>query len=183
MKEEGPGYYNADIPKDLTLNPYWRKMYDMVASLLPSSAAIADLGCGPGHMARILHAKKYKTYWGIDFAGVLVGIAKKAVPEFTFTVGSLYDKRVQKEFIKYDAFVILEVLEHLIQDIAILNAIPVGKLVILSVPNAGGRGHVRKFKTVKDVIRRYRTVVAFDKVIKIPRQKSSCFWLGYGVRK
>ncbi len=185
-KEEDAEYYNTHPSPDLTLNVGWRNLYDKAAALLPANTnvKIADLGCGPGFFARILYAKGYRRYWGVDFSWVCIKTAQKAVPQFDFTIDSLYSGCIHKRFADYDVFILLETLEHLKEDIEVLRAIPSGKKIILSVPSVGGIGHVRRFRTVKSVYLRYDALVDLKIIWGLTSESlNKRFWLGHGVRK
>lgn len=183
--EQNAAFYNAHAHKatDLSLNPFWRHLYDETIKLLPLdlSTAIVDLGCGPGYFAKVLYEEGFWNYRGIDFSEASIEIARRNVPEFMFTVGNITKKYVPKKPEKYDIFILLETLEHIKDDLDVLAAIPKGKMVILSVPSAGGEGHVRRFKTSKAVSIRYESYVDFKRILGLslgPANKK--FWLSHG---
>lgn len=181
-EEEGPKYYNEVLPDPL--NVYWKNLYDQAIDFIPSKhdVAIADLGCGPGRFAEFLYKKGFKNYWGVDFAEVCINIAKELVPEFRFITGSLYDKKIQAEFEKYNVFISLQVFEHLKKDCDVIAAIPKESCIIFSVPTAGGRGHIRRYITERSVIKRYKSLIKFKDIRKIQRHKG-CFWLACGIKR
>jgi len=185
--EEGPEYYDVHIPKDLSADTYWKKLYDKVLSLLPpadSGVAIAELGCGPGYLAKILYDEGYTNYHGIDFSEVCIKLARERVPYLDFFVGNLYDRGIQNEFANYDVFISLETLEHLENDLAVLEAIPSGRKVIFSVPNNAAPGHIRIFGGQEEVRLRYESLIDFDKILSIYRgRRKIYFFLAYGTRK
>lgn len=181
--EQKAGFYGARISTDLSLNVFWRRLYDEAIKLLPPDidVPIIDLGCGPGYFAKVLYSKGYKNYCGVDFAKACIEVARKNVPEFKFMIGNLYSKRIQEEFEKYSVFILLETLEHLERDTIVLKAIPKGRQIILSVPSAGGISHVRRFKTARAVRLRYNAFIefkAFSCLSLGPAQKK--FWLSCG---
>jgi len=143
-----------------------------------------ELGCGPGYLAKILYDEGYRNYCGIDFSEVCIEKAKEKVPDFGFVVDNLYNEEVQKEFSNYDILICLETLEHLENDIAVLEAIPSGKGVIFSVPNNAGIGHVRIFGGQKAVRLRYESLIDFEKIFSIYRgRRKIYFYLVYGIKK
>lgn len=184
--EKGAEYYNTPAPSDLSLNIYWKNLYNEAINLLPSdvNTAIADLGCGHGFFAKILYERGYRRYWGVDFSSVRIENARIAVPQFDFIVGNLYDDSIQKRFVDYDVFVLLETLEHLKKDIEVLEAIPKHKKIILSVPSVGGIGHVRRFKTSQLILLRYNALIDFTMIWSLSKGSTNKkFWLCHGTRR
>jgi len=182
-RELAAKYYNEHIPK--TISSYWVNLYNKAIGLLPSSTniKIAELGCGPGLFAEFLYKKGYGNYWGVDFSNKCVELAKERVPSYKFKVGNLYDKNIQKEFVNYDVFIIIETLEHITNDLSIIKAIPKGRKIILSVPNRNDPAHVRYFKSIKQVRDRYKSSIKFVKELIIPGVGSKKFFLMYGIKR
>lgn len=185
--EEKADYYDEHIPQDLDQNVYWKRLYRRVISYLDSPevlGSILDLGCGPGNFAETLYNKGYRNYLGIDFSGVCVQQAREKIPDFEFVVGDLYDSEVQEMFERYDVFIFIETLEHLERDLKVIEAIPHGRQVIISVPNSSGQGHVRIFGGKGDLERRYKDLIEFKSISSIHRGKDKkYFFIGNGVRK
>ena len=182
-KERGAKYYNVRTPK--ILSSYWVNLYNKTIELLPSSIniKIAELGCGRGRFAEFLYKKGYENYWGVDFADKQIKLAKELVPSYKFKAGNLYDKNIQKEFINHDVFIIIETLEHIKNDLSIIEAIPKGGKIILSVPNKNDRAHVRYFKSIEQVRNRYTSAIKFVKELIIPGVGTKKFFLMYGIKR
>ena len=123
--EENIKYWNTHIQTDSNKLPHWVKLYERIAEIFPlnKNISIADFGCQGGYFAKFIHKRGYKNYWGIDFAPATIKLAKIAVPEFKFTVGNLYDKKIQKEFLKYDVFIGIEFFQLIEKDLDVINAI------------------------------------------------------------
>lgn len=185
-KEQDASYYDERIPEDLTKNVHWRRLYDKVISLLPpadSGVRIAELGCGPGFLASLLHEAGYLDYWGVDFSGECLKQAQEKVPSYVFVEGSLYDEDIQKDFELHDVFIILDTLEHLEKDLEVLDAIPLGKTIILSVPNNAEPDHVRIFGGHGEVRERYESLIEIEDIVSIYRgRRKIYFFLAYGKR-
>jgi len=179
-KELGPEYY--DTYSDHPLSPYWVVLYDKAIDLLPDDKdiKIAELGCGPGLFAEFLYRKEYRNYWGVDFSESCVEWAIKRVPSYQFEVGNLYDKNIQKRFLDYDVFICLETLEHMTNDLVVINAIPKGKEIIFSVPNRDDIAHVRWFQNRQSVIQRYSPIINFIKGQTVPGINGKKFFLVHG---
>lgn len=187
LGEEGPEFYDTHIPES---PQRWKELYNRAADLIPlgiprsrhrvrEPSRILELGCGPGFFAKVLYDRGHRNYCGVDFSSVCIEQARERVPEFKFIVGNLLDKKVQAMFSDYNIFVLLEVLEHIVRDLDILKAIPVGKVIIFSVPSRGSTGtvHVRKFRRWQ-VRPRYGSLIGLGNVPLI----SWRYWLGHGRR-
>lgn len=185
--EEKARYYDRHIPKNLNLDPYWRRLYKRVITYLggpKETISIADLGCSTGSFAKTLYNKGYKNYVGIDFSATCIERARRRVPSFQFVVANLYDEGLQETFGQYDVFICLQIFEHLVRDLNIVKAIPSGKRIILSVPNTSGRGHVRVFGGLGEVERRYSSLINFKAISSVYRGRGKVyFFVGHGVRK
>lgn len=128
--------------------PLWQK----TASLLKHSNHIYEIGCGVGQFAHYLNDKGFSRYTGIDVVPEAITEAKKRVPHMNFIEADAFDFQCE-----YDTVVILEVLEHIENDLELLKTLKPCKIV-LSVPNFICDGHVRCFNRIEDVLRRYHIV-------------------------
>ncbi len=162
--------------------PY-SQLYLSVAKLIGESSFspdIVDLGCGVGHFAQCLLEKTIiKSYWGLDFSSKAIEIAGKrmvkeldskgikdpyCIFDFCFDVQNIYSLagRYKTRIEEADFIVLLEVLEHIENDIDVLRNIPQDKRIILSVPNFFTKTHFRCFKTAEEVEKRYGDLIDFD---------------------
>lgn len=180
-KEKGPEYYDNvnRIPK--TLKPTWVNLYNKIIEQIPQDSAVVDLGCGPGLFAEFLYRAGFKDYLGIDFSSKCVEIAQCRIPSYTFEVDNLYDSSNAK-FLNYDVFVLVEVLEHLSDDLAVINSIPIGKKIIFSVPNRHDIAHVRFFDNPEEIKQRFDKYIKFDKILTINGGGVKRFFIGVGER-
>lgn len=144
----------------------WNGAADRVASIAPKG--VVDVGCGAAHFALALEetmGEDAPTYLGVDFSEVAIGIAEKAKfpePKYTFGVadvvtgGLAQPMEVDDDYEAKDvAYVMIEFLEHIDDDLGVLMQVPPGAHVILTVPNFGDAAHVRWFDNLMDVIARY----------------------------
>lgn len=123
---------------------------------------ILELGCGTGQFAKMLWDNDIRDYLGIDFSEKAVEIARKFSPQ-KFEVADIRAWNIREEF---NVVVMLEVLEHLSDDLSVLRGINQGTTVIFSVPRFDDPGHVRLFKRKEDVEDRYRGLIDIEEIIK-----------------
>jgi len=141
-------------------------LYKAAIDYLPSpndADTVVDMGCGIGMFAEVVFKTGYTKYLGIDFSPTMINKSKKRVPEAEFIVGNLKNEETQKTIKNYKIFVLLEVLEHIEDDLGVIRSIPINSLVVLSVPNFGGEFHVRHFNSELEVMKRYDKLLKFDK--------------------
>ena len=81
-----------------------------------------------------------------------------------------------------DTYIILETLEHIEKDVDLIAKVPVGKRVILSVPNFDAIAHVRFFDTKKDVVERYKEQLTAESVKSVSVGGRSKIFLLQGTR-
>lgn len=176
-REQGADFYDERLGRvglPLEESP-WLAVYALTADLLPlpkAGVAIADLGCGTGRLAKLLQARGHERYWGVDFSPARIEECRQYVPGFAFDTGDLFAPDVQARFPDFGAFVALEVLEHVEDDLPLLDALPGGATVVFSVPNYDSDGHVRTFAAPDDAVARYGALLHVDAVGVLPRRKA-----------
>lgn len=153
----------------LDRNPY-RPLYERTAELVPEGASVVELGCGTGRLAPLILGRA-RTYVGIDFAPRLIREAQRYEPRGWFVVGDL-----RKEIPAAEVYVANEVLEHLDDDVGLLRRLPVGSVVIVSVPSFDSKSHVRWFPEQAQAAERYGDVLAIDHLEYVPHGKAGRFF-------
>jgi SAM-dependent methyltransferase len=169
--EQPAEFYTGDKYMMADIYNRYEPLYLQAADFLPNvnrCPKIVDLGCGVGHFAGIIWNRGYRDYLGIDFSSRMLKRARRKVPRFEFIRRNLLDESLQEWFEKKQLFVLLEVLEHINDDLSILENIPIGSQVIFSVPSFDARSHVRKFKNTGAVIARYKHLLNFNKIVQWP---------------
>ena len=140
--EYGPEHYDAVYTNSSDTSRY-HALYSYVATLAEGN--VLDIGCGTAPLQNYI-----TNYCGFDFSPVAVKIANNP----NVWVGNAYDK---SNYGDYDTYILTEVLEHL-DDLKVLENIPAGKRVILSVASFLDDGHLRVY-TEETVLDRYETVL------------------------
>lgn len=160
-------YYDLHIGRDLAPleESPWRHLYEAAASLLPppeTASTIVDVGCGTGRFAECLRRRGYTDYCGIDFSANRVEQARRYVPGFRFEHMDAFSRKAKRLFSRNRSFVLLEILEHVTADLELVERLPSGATVVLSVPNYPSAGHVRHFSDVGDARSRYSPHIDVD---------------------
>jgi trans-aconitate methyltransferase len=164
-RELGADHYDANL--QLVSLPLWQSpwlaVYAVAADLLATGAgAIADVGCGTGRLARLLYERGERDYLGVDFSPARIEEARRYAPDMRFDVGDVHDPAVRRQLDGFARFAILETLEHIDDDLGLLEAIPHGALTVFSVPNYDSAAHVRWFDSPAAVADRYRPLLDAD---------------------
>lgn len=80
--------YAANIAGELAGKPLDRALLASFVEQVGSLGAIADMGCGPGHVAAYLRGLGAKAI-GIDLSPEMVTMARRLSPDITFEQGSM----------------------------------------------------------------------------------------------
>ena len=180
--EQGPEFYtgNGYMGKYEKNLPIYEKASSFIfdSDIVPS---IIELGCGVGFFAKCLrHLNKNYNYIGVDFSPKVIEIARSINPKTAFICGNLLDKKIQLLYKPESIYIILEVLEHIENDIDVIKSIPANSIVILSVPNRDFSAHVRFFRTMDEVVKRYSnylTDIVKTEIITNPKKKAKVFMI------
>lgn len=183
MTAVGSGFYDRllDNPKSPYLGPVddspYLPMYRAVAALVPEGPVV-ELGCGTGRLAAMLIESH--PYIGLDFAERLLEEARVYAPEGDFRLADLRTDPIPLA----PTYVATEVLEHLDDDLALLQRLPLFATVVLSAPSFASESHVRWFPSQGDARRRYEQLLAIDheEYVELPR-KGAFFHILRGVRQ
>lgn len=164
IEEEADHIYSTSVHYSKPYNEsHYYNMWDK--ALQYCNGKVIDLGCGPGQVAEMICLKGYKPikkYIGYDISKVAIDkcINKELsyLDTFKFYKQNLLENPNIEEG---DCYICLEMLEHIQDDYKILNLIPKGKEVVISVPSYLGGSHVRKFNNVSQVEARYSNHIDF----------------------
>ena len=80
--------YTARIFGELAGKPLDRALLDCLAEQVGTLGPVADIGCGPGHVARYLHERGMATL-GIDLSLEMVARARRLSPDIPFEQGNM----------------------------------------------------------------------------------------------
>ena len=151
--------------------PVWQAL---IARLQKDRDRILELGCGPGQLAVLLLRGGYQYLRGIDFSREAIALAQRTAGESLrdkFVLGDLYDATPYRE-VDYNTIICCEVLEHLENDLGVLDMIRPSVKILGTLPNYPSRAHLRHFADEARIRDRYvsrldiRTV---EKIVLNPR--------------
>jgi SAM-dependent methyltransferase len=80
--------YAARIFGEMAGKPLDRALLDCLAEQVGPLGPVADIGCGPGHVARYLHERGVPTL-GIDLSPEMVARARRLSPDIPFEQGNM----------------------------------------------------------------------------------------------
>jgi len=121
---------------------------------------IVDIGCGPGHFPKLLQSthKNIQNYWGYDFSETSLKMARELLgndARFKFIKADVTKTQVSAEKPANATYCSFEFLEHVNDDIKVIESIPSGAVFHFSVPNFWTKGHVRIFENNNSIHERY----------------------------
>jgi len=146
------GGYDGIYHRHYRDTPYY-PMWQRAALYLNKDSRILDLGCGPGQFAHMLFDMGVKHYRGIDFSSEAIRLARKTGGDFAC------EDILTCDWGDYDVVVCLETLEHIENDLGVIKRIGKGRRVVFSVPDYDSPTHVRTFRDMAAVKRRYGKMV------------------------
>lgn len=153
------GGWQGNYFKHYTQSPYfetWKRVLFLMGNL--NNQKILDIGCGVGQFANFLKDNGLQQYYGIDFSKEAIKQAReKNLEGFIFRQENIFNSNVFDD--NFDYIVILEVLEHLREDLRLLSLLKPQSNVIFSVPNYNSQSHVRFFDSLESVIDRYKNLI------------------------
>src|SRR3989442_9424392 len=80
--------YAEEFFDELDRKPFDRDLLDRYADTVRGRGQVCDLGCGPGHVARYLHARGVDVL-GLDISPRMVEVARRLNPGIPFDQGDM----------------------------------------------------------------------------------------------
>lgn len=144
--------------------PIWEKAFSFIVEM-ERELKILEIGCGPGQFAQLLFERGVTEYQGFDFSDKAIEMAKRTNKMYheKFHVGDAFETKMFDNY-SYNLVIIFEVLEHIEEDIAVLEKIKEDTTILFSVPNFDSPGHVRWFNSIFDIYERYKFVLDIQSI-------------------
>lgn len=128
-------------------------IWEAICARIDNGATVVEIGCGSGQLAEMLEERRRVAYTGFDFSNQAIAIAKSKGIAGSVEVA---DARTTPLLLRPADFVICtEVLEHIQDDLTVLQRVPSGRRVIATVPDFESETHVRWFDSEAAVVQRY----------------------------
>ena len=160
-------------------------LYKKVVARIDDNERVMDLGCGTGQFGQVLLLNGKKFVLGVDFSPIAVEIANVLMPFSKFMVADLYRSDTY-HLVSYDCVTLIEVMEHLEYDLAVLGHIREGAHVIFTVPNyiTEEGSHVRGFRWDSEIRDRYGKLMDIQDIeeIVVNRKENQKLWIVDGRR-
>ena len=141
--------------------------------------SVLEVGCGTGGFAHLLSDKTDIAYAGFDFSAVAVTKARSRTGrDDWFFLGDALSPRSYTH--PYDTIVCTEVLEHISDDLGVIEQWRRGAICICSVPNFDAESHERFFKDEEQVRKRYGRHIEITRVARIKKPiLPDISWINY----
>jgi SAM-dependent methyltransferase len=164
-------FRSQNTPKNIVpvpAPPYDKGMYiDAYSRLgLLNIANIADLGCGTGNFTGVMLDKHQRpeVYLGVDNSHSQISTAKAAYPGWSFIYGDFFQANVRQEYERYEAYLMLNIVDVLEDDLSLLEMVPSGKPVLFSLPRGPVEGSLRYFSDQISIKERYSSLFSIRSV-------------------
>ncbi len=185
------GYYDTKFSSDAGFQRHYTETqyYGLWAVILDrlrlqQKRRILEIGCGPGQLANAIRDMSLaESYLGIDFSQVAIDQARKTNPGLAFHCADVFEDDAL-ETQDYDIVLSTEFLEHVHEDLAVLERVRPKTVILASVPNFPWREHVRHFASAQEVHDRYNHF--FEKLYVVPirmQEGGATHFLMQGPRK
>ena len=175
-RKEGSEYTKP--PEDMWYYEAWIEVLKWVGN-----NSILDIGCGPGQFAKLC-IDTGVDYSGIDYSKTAIRMAAKftGMPELFRCADITSFKSIDP---KGSVIVMLEVLEHIVEDLEVIEKISKGSEIIFSVPNYNYRSHYRYFTSLKKVRDRYKHLIDINSshTIYLNKPKTKAIYLIKSIKK
>ena len=138
-----------------------------------------EVGCGTGGLAHLLSDHTDVAYAGFDFSAQAVTKARSRTGrDDWFFVGDALSPTSYHH--PYDTIICTEVLEHIRDDLRVIEQWRPGSTCICSVPNFDAESHERFFEDEEQVRKRYGSHIEISTVAKIKKPVlSDISWTNY----
>jgi len=170
-----------DVPfKESSYYRTWKKSISMMNLENRRNVCVLELGCGSGRVAKEMMKLNISSYVGVDFSPLAIQMSKehcscylKDNDDYRFVIDDIMCPSIYS--LHYTDVISTEVFEHIESDLKSASMIRSGTKVVLSLPNFMCSSHVRKYDNRSQIIKRFSSILEFDKIVKITNKKNTFF--------
>lgn len=129
-------------------------------------ANVADLGCGPGNFTSVMakRGQRREVYVGVDISHAQISTAKAAYPDWNFIYGDFKDPQIIGRYERFEAYLLLNVMDVLDDELGFLDLVPSEKPLLFSMPRFPKEGSLRYYEEISDLRARYSTHLSVKSV-------------------
>jgi trans-aconitate methyltransferase len=133
---------------------------------LLSVANVCDLGCGNGNFAGVMVERNQRpeVYLGVDMSHSKIKTAKGAYPGWSFLYGDFNSREIREKYERFEAYLLLHVMDVLEDDLAFLDTVPQGKHLVFSLPRFEKEGSKRFFPDLSSLREHYSSLIRITAV-------------------
>lgn len=181
--ERPVSFYNENFRKKGWKNPELIPRHDYTIAELKwlGVKTILDIGCGIGSFLSLCRDRDFICY-GFDFSPIAIRICRKYNKLENVWIGNALDK--ENYVGKYDAYLAIEVLEHITQDLEVIRNLKPNIPFIFSLPSWAnpGSSHVRCFRSDIEIIQRYDKIVDIRNIKRFGTRQVVIAWTRQEIR-
>ena len=152
----------------------WGHIHEWAVPMVGKS--VLDVGCGLGHFYETLKGTG-AIYKGIDISDVAITEAQRRFPIGDFTV--MQAEQIWQIVNSFDTVCLFQVMEHVVDDFRVLELIPSGTRILISVPRENPHSHeshVRFFPELTSLVRHYGLVIDIHKAEVVSKFNFLCIF-------
>jgi SAM-dependent methyltransferase len=166
--------------------PYDKSMYENAYGRLGllHIANVVDLGCGPGNFTGVMVSRHQRpeVYLGVDMSHNNIKIAKAAYPGWNFIYGDFNNPAIRQQYERYEAYLLLNMMDIMEDELAFLDTVPSQKPVLFSMPRFPKEGSLRYFDDPLALRDRYSNQLSIKSVGRFNNANGEVYSMVVGVR-
>jgi len=156
--------------------PIWQHIIKYIRQI--KNPKILEIGCGTGQLAHFLYDEGFKDYKGFDIDSDMVEKAKRNSKQNVF-IANAEDK--ENYIGEYNIIIATEVLEHLKDDLVVINLIKKGVNFLFSIPSFKCDGHLRWFNSAPEIMNYYYDCLYIKELRRL--KNPSKWFIGWGITR
>jgi SAM-dependent methyltransferase len=145
---------------------------------------VVDLGCGVGNFTGVMVKRRQKpeVYIGIDSSHNNIKTAKAAYPGWNFIYGDFTNPNVIQQYERFEAYLLLNMMDIMEDELAFLDTVPSQKPVLFSIPRFPKEGSLRYYDDPLALRDRYSNHLSIKSVGRYNNAQGETYSMVVGVR-